>query len=56
MYSIKGFPGDTVIKKKIHLPMQQMQEMWVQSLGREDPLKEEMATPSSIFQPKNKLG
>ena len=36
--------------------MQQMQEMWVQSLGREDPLKEEMATPSSIFQPKNKLG
>ena len=57
MYSIKGFPGGAVIKKKkIHLPMGQMQEMWVQSLGQEDPLKEEMATPSSIFQPKNKLG
>ena len=24
-------------------------EMWVQSLGREDPLKEEMATYSSIL-------
>ena len=27
----------------------QMQEMWVQSLGQEDPLKEEMATHSSIL-------
>ena len=26
-----------------------MQEMWVQSLGREDPLEREMATHSSIF-------
>ena len=26
-----------------------MQEMWVQSLGREDPLEEEMATHSSIL-------
>ena len=26
-----------------------MQEMWVQSLGREDPLGEEMATHSSIL-------
>ena len=26
-----------------------MQETWVQSLGREDPLEEEMATYSSIF-------
>ena len=25
-----------------------MQEMWVQSLGREEPLEEEMATHSSI--------
>ena len=25
----------------------EMQEMWVQSLGREDPLEEEMATHSS---------
>ena len=26
-----------------------MQEIWVQSLGREDPLEEEMATHSSIL-------
>ena len=26
-----------------------MQEMWVQSLGREDPLKKEMATHSGIL-------
>ena len=26
------------------LAMQDMQEMWVQSLGQEDPLEEEMAT------------
>ena len=26
-----------------------MQEMWVQSLGREDPVEEEMATHSSIL-------
>ena len=29
--------------------MQETQEMWVQSLGREDPLEEEMATHSSIL-------
>ena len=29
--------------------MQKTQEMWVQSLGWEDPLKKEMATHSSIF-------
>ena len=27
----------------------EMQEMWVQTLGQEDPLKEEMATHSSIL-------
>ena len=26
-----------------------MQKMWVQSLGKEDPLEEEMATHSSIL-------
>ena len=31
---------------RIHLPMQ---EMWVQSLGRDDLLEEEMATHSSIL-------
>ena len=34
-----------MVKKKIRLPMQ---ERWVQSLGREDPLEEEMATHSSV--------
>ena len=29
--------------------MQETQEMWVQSLGGEDPLEEEMATHSSII-------
>ena len=29
--------------------MQENQEMWVQSLGREDPLEKEMATHSSIL-------
>ena len=29
--------------------MQEMQEMWVQFLGQEDPLEEEMATHSSIL-------
>ena len=26
-----------------------MQEIWVRSLGREDPLEKEMTTPSSIL-------
>ena len=29
--------------------MQETQEMWVQSLGQEDPLEEEMATHSKIL-------
>ena len=29
--------------------MQEIQEMWVQSLGQEDPLEEGMATHSSIL-------
>ena len=29
--------------------MQETQEIWVQFLGREDPLEEEMATHSSIL-------
>ena len=34
---------------KNHLSMQETQETWVQSLGREDTLEEEMATHSSIL-------
>ena len=29
--------------------MQEIQEMWVRSLGREDPLEKEMATSYSIL-------
>ena len=35
--------------KRTHLPKQKMQEMWVQSLGQEDPLEEGMGTHSSIL-------
>ena len=35
--------------------MQQMQETWVQSLGWEDPLEEEMTTYSSILAWKNPM-
>ena len=38
-----GFPGDSVVK---NLPMQ---EIWVWSLGGEDPLEEEMTTHSSVL-------
>ena len=42
-----GFSGGSVVKS---LPaMQETEEMWVQSLGWEDPLEEEMATHSSIL-------
>ena len=36
-----------------HLPV--MQETWVQSLGREDPLEKEMATHSSTLAWKNPM-
>ena len=42
-----SFPGGRVVKN--HLPMQEMQEMRVQSLDWEDPLEEEMATHSCIL-------
>jgi len=34
---------------KIHLPMQETQEMWVRSLGGKDPLEEGMETHSNIL-------
>ena len=34
---------------RTRLPMQETQEMWVQSVGWEDPLGEEMASHSSIL-------
>ena len=46
MYTV-GFPCDSVVK---NLPVvQKVEEMWVQSLGQEDPLEQEMATHSSIL-------
>ena len=42
-----GFPGDSAGKNP--LPLQETQDIWVQSLGLEDPLEKEMATHSSIF-------
>ena len=50
---VRVFLGDTVVK---NLPaMQKTQETWVQSLGGEDPLEEEMATHSSILAWKNPM-
>ena len=39
-----GFLGGSVVEN-----MLTMHEMWVQSLGWEDPLEKEMATPTSIL-------
>ena len=42
-----GFPGGSGVQ---NLPvMQELQETWVQSLGQEDPLEEDVATHSSIL-------
>ena len=42
-----GFPHGSTVK---NLPaMQELQEMWIQSLGWEDPLEEAMATHSNIL-------
>ena len=40
--NLQGFPGGAVVKNP-----SAVQEMWVGSLGWEDPLEEEMATHSS---------
>ena len=41
----RGLPDGSVVK---NLPaMMETEETWVQSLGREDPLEEEMATHST---------
>ena len=41
-----GFPSGSVGKESA---VQEMQEMWVQSLNQEDPLEEGMATHSTIL-------
>ena len=42
-----GFPGGSVVKNPP--AVQEMQDTQVSSLGWEDPLKEEMATHSSVL-------
>ena len=42
--SVRGFPGVSAGKES-----PAMQETWVQSLGREDPLEADMATHSSVL-------
>ena len=42
---VRGFPG-WCSGKQSPCQWKETQEMWVQSLGREDPLEEEMATHS----------
>ena len=49
IYTHTGFPGDYGKVVKNPPAMQEPQEMWVQSQGREDPLEEGMATHSSIL-------
>ena len=46
-FSIRGFPGGSVVKNPP--AKQEMQETWVQSLGREGPWKEGMATRFSVL-------
>ena len=41
--------------QRISLPVQEMQETWVQSQGQKDPLEEEMAPFSSILARKNSM-
>ena len=45
--SMEGFPGGLVVKNPP--AMQETQEMWVRSLGQGEPLKEGIATHSSIL-------
>ena len=45
--NLMGFPSDTVIKNP--LAHGGDVEIWLQSLGQEDPLEEDMATHSSIL-------
>ena len=43
MLIVRGFPGSSLVK---NLPIQ---DIWAQSLSRDDPLEEEKATHSSIL-------
>ena len=45
-----GFPGGSVVMNSLVKPVQETQEMWVQSLGREDPWKRKWQ-PTPVFLP-----
>ena len=47
--SAKAGVSQVPLVAKNLLPVQEMQETWVRSLGREDPLQEGMATRSSTL-------
>ena len=47
-YLLLGFPDGSVVKN-VHLPMKDILETWVPSLGQEDPLEKEIATHSRIL-------
>ena len=46
-FSSFSFPGGSVVKNRP--AKQEIQEMWAQSLGEEDTLEKEVATPASIL-------
>ena len=48
IYPLEEQASQVVLVIKNCLPMQKIHEMWIQSLGQEDPREEEMATYSSI--------
>ena len=49
LFLIQGASQMAQWLKNIHLPMQETQEIWVQSLGWEDTLEKGMATHSSVL-------
>ena len=57
MAPISSVLGTSLVAQPVKNPpaMQEMQETWVQSLGSEDPLEEEMQ-PTPIFLPEKSHG
>ena len=41
--------SQVVLRQRIHMPMPELQETWVQSLGQKDYPEKEMATHSTIL-------
>ena len=47
--NIQGYVSDSVIKKKNYMSMQMTPDRGVQSLGWEDPLRQDIATHCTIL-------